>query len=102
MRWANRTLSAAFSVWISRARREQVCASMLQMQVLDKGKNAPLDSAFDTWVLHTCREQRLREIEANNLVSSYMSEKEAEAQILNSTLPTAFKANVLGHLLFGH
>jgi hypothetical protein len=38
-----------------------------------------------------------REIEANNLVSSYMSEKEAEAQILNSTLTSAFRANVLGH-----
>jgi len=84
MRWATRTLSTAFSVWISRARREQYVRDV-EMQVLNKRKNAPLDSAFDTWLLHTCREQRVREIEANNLVSTYMSEKEAEAQIFNST-----------------
>ena len=45
-----------------------------------------LNSAFDTWLLYTCREQRTREIEANNLVSSYMSEKEAEWESETSLL----------------
>jgi hypothetical protein len=85
MRWANRTLYAALSLWILRARREKY-VRRAAMQLLHKGENVPLNSAFDTWVLYTCREHRMREIEANNLVSSYMSEKEAEWESETSVL----------------
>ena len=40
-------------------------------------------------MLYTCRQQRAREVEANNLVSTYMSEREAEWDSESSLLRAA-------------
>ena len=61
----------------------------MQELVFARATKSFIDSAFDTWLLYTCREQRLREIEANNLVSTYMSEREAEWESENWRLHAA-------------
>lgn len=48
-----------------------------------------LSHSFDSWFLYTCREHRAREVEANNLVSTYMSEREAEWDSESSLLRAA-------------
>lgn len=88
LRWTSRLASLAFSTWVSRARKEGQKRGFEQ-KVIDRWVTMPLNSAFDSWLLYTCREQRQREIAANNLVSTYMSEKEAEWESESSLLRSA-------------
>ena len=61
----------------------------METEIISRWLKLPINQAFDTWLLYTCREQRMREIEANNLVSAYMSEKEAEWESESSLLRSA-------------
>ena len=64
------------------------CLELEEQLALQSSKRY-LNASFDTWLLYTCREQRLREIEANNLVSSYMSDREAEWESESALLRAA-------------
>ena len=53
----------------------------MQELVFARATKSSIDSAFDTWLLYTCREQRLREIEALRQVILQLGGAAAEAQV---------------------
>jgi hypothetical protein len=88
LRWTNRALAAAFTTWSHMARKKTRMRAM-EEAVLSRCVKTDVGCAFDSWLFWTCLEQRSREIESNNLVNTYMSEKEAKWESESSLLRAA-------------